>query len=236
MRRYDIVSLIPLILTIVTFALAAPVQVQEKRQAPEDVITVLGKRTMDEDFYMVFGNLRFDENGLVNPNPAAVHLQEPAPPPDVPLPNVAGAHVPPPNVAEAHVLPPNVVGVHVPEVHVPQQGPADSDRESIELDGDAPPGSSESGHSDSLPTSPGWSTQSEGWYTAPSSVGSDSDSDRWSTISNAPSEASQSENLKAADEEMRGKAKVSRRISGTASGSKLKKKRGSRGPANPIDF
>ena len=56
MRRYDIVSLIPLILIIITFALAAPVQVQEKRQAPEDVITVLGKQTLDEDLYTMFGS------------------------------------------------------------------------------------------------------------------------------------------------------------------------------------
>jgi hypothetical protein len=51
MRRYDIVSGILLILSIIRFALAAPVLVQEKRQAcgdvahiPRDVITVLGKR------------------------------------------------------------------------------------------------------------------------------------------------------------------------------------------------
>jgi hypothetical protein len=51
MRRYDIVSGILLILSIIDFALAAPVFVQEKRQAwvdvmhiPKDVITVFGKR------------------------------------------------------------------------------------------------------------------------------------------------------------------------------------------------
>jgi hypothetical protein len=51
MRRCNIVSGILLILSIIDFALAAPVLVQEKRQAsvdvvqiPEDVITVLGKR------------------------------------------------------------------------------------------------------------------------------------------------------------------------------------------------
>jgi hypothetical protein len=51
MRRYDIVSGILLILSIIDFALAAPVLVQEKRQASvdvlhtlKDVITVLGKR------------------------------------------------------------------------------------------------------------------------------------------------------------------------------------------------
>ena len=51
MRRYDIVSRILLILSIVDFALAAPVLVQETRQAgvdvghiPEDAIPMLGKR------------------------------------------------------------------------------------------------------------------------------------------------------------------------------------------------
>jgi len=55
MRRYDIVSGILLILSTVDFALAAPVLVQEKRQAcvdvvhiPRDVITVLGKRGGEE--------------------------------------------------------------------------------------------------------------------------------------------------------------------------------------------
>ncbi|KAF8491694.1 hypothetical protein F5888DRAFT_964582 [Russula emetica] len=56
MRRYDIVvSGILLILSIIDFALAAPVLAQEKRQAlvdviniPKDVITVLGKRGDEE--------------------------------------------------------------------------------------------------------------------------------------------------------------------------------------------
>ena len=55
MRPYDVVSGILLILSIIDFALAAPVLVQEKRAGidavhmiPKDVITVLGKR-MDED-------------------------------------------------------------------------------------------------------------------------------------------------------------------------------------------
>ena len=48
MRRYDVISGAIFILSIVVFALAAPVLVQEKRQAyvdiPKDVISVLGKR------------------------------------------------------------------------------------------------------------------------------------------------------------------------------------------------
>jgi hypothetical protein len=55
MRRSDIVFAILLILSIIDFAHASPVLVQEKRQAwvdveniPRDVITVLGKRGADE--------------------------------------------------------------------------------------------------------------------------------------------------------------------------------------------
>ena len=55
MRRYDIVFGILLILSIIDFALAAPVLTQEKRQAdvdalhmPKDVMTVLGKRGDEE--------------------------------------------------------------------------------------------------------------------------------------------------------------------------------------------
>ena len=55
MRRHDVASGILLILSIVVFALAAPVIVQEKRQEcadvvhiSKDVITVLGKRGDEE--------------------------------------------------------------------------------------------------------------------------------------------------------------------------------------------
>jgi hypothetical protein len=191
MRRYNIVSRIILIITVIAFALAAPVLVQEKSQAgidvvhvPGDVITVLGKRILEEDFDVLWDGWWHYLNVLGEPPPppivwrnrypAAVHLQEPAPPSNVP--------------------PPTLARVHMPEVHVPPQDPADSDRESMKLNDDAP-------------------LESLG-----SSTESDSDPDRWSTISNAPSAASLSENLKAADAETRGKAKVSRRISGTTSG------------------
>jgi len=56
MRRYDIISGILLILSIIDFALAAPVFVQEKRQAsvdvvhiPKDLTTVLWERGEDEE-------------------------------------------------------------------------------------------------------------------------------------------------------------------------------------------
>jgi hypothetical protein len=72
MRRYNIVSGILLILSFIDFALAAPVLVQEKRQAwvnlmhiPKDVIIMLGKR-WDEDLEKLWGEY-FDNSG---------HLQE----------------------------------------------------------------------------------------------------------------------------------------------------------------
>ena len=60
MRRYNMVSWILLILTVITFALAAPVLVQDKRQAWVDVVhvpevvTILGKRIMDKDLDVVW--------------------------------------------------------------------------------------------------------------------------------------------------------------------------------------
>ncbi len=295
MRGHDIVPRTLLILTVITFALAAPVLVQEKRQAcadedhvHRDVITVLGKRAVGDDLHMLWdGPWRFGNVwGEAEEHVPEVH----APPPNLagvdvpevhaPLPNLVGVvvpevHAPPPNLAGVHVPgvhmpmdgpwdfgnvrggaeeyvpgvhapPPSPAGVHGPEVHgpwdfwnlglpegqvpavrVPSHGSEDSNRESMELGGDAPPASPESGHSLSPPMSPQSSTKSEDWYTAPSSLGSstesnsDSDSNRWSTISNAPSVESQSDNLKAADAELirfKGKAKVERRISGTAGG------------------
>jgi hypothetical protein len=166
MRRYNIVSRIPLILTAITLALAAPVLVQEKRQVPEDVITVLGKRILAEDFDMMWDVWWHHLNVLTDIPP---------------LPQL---------------LRPYRAEVKMPEVHVPPQGPADSDRKSMELVSDAPPEAPQS--------SQGSSTETE--------------SDQWSTISNAPSEEPQPEDLKAADSDLKVKEKVLRRISGTASG------------------
>ena len=166
MRRYNIVSRIPLILTAITFALAAPVLVQEKRQVPEDVITVLGKRILAEDFDVMWDVWWHHLNVLT----------------DIP---------PPPQL-----LRPDRAEVRMPEVHVPLQGPADSDRKSMELVSDAPPEAPQSSLGSSESTEP----------------------DQWSTISNAPSEESQSEDLKVVDSDLEGKEKVLRRVSGTASG------------------
>jgi hypothetical protein len=216
MRRHNIVSRIILILTVITFALAAPALVQEKRQAfidaahaPEEVITVSRKRMEEQDMWLEYA-MRYYDNVLGHLNPAGIH-------PDVPPPDLAGVHVPPQNPADS-----DRESMDLNDYSAPAS-PADSDRESMDLDDDAMPATSlESGHSHSSSTNPEGSTESEDWHTAPSSPGSsteeDEDEDYWSTISDVPSAESPSENLEAADSEGRGKAKVSRRISVTASG------------------
>ena len=62
MRRYDILFGILLILSIIDFALAAPVLVQEKRQAYADVVhtpkgarTALRKRVGEDDLVKLVG-------------------------------------------------------------------------------------------------------------------------------------------------------------------------------------
>ena len=105
-------SRIFLILTVITSALAAPVQEQEMGQTcvdavhvPEDVITVLEKRILpaEKDLDVIWTAWWHFLNVLGKPPPR----------PQLPL---ARVHVPPHNLA-----------------------PADSDHESVELDGDAPP-------------------------------------------------------------------------------------------------
>ena len=237
MRRYNILVvsrtlLIPAVIAF-KFALAAPVLVQEKRQACVDVMNVpdmitvfgsFGKRALDEDLNVLWDGLWHYDNVWRNRNPAAVQPQE-----------LGEVHIPPQSPADTilgswsdhsddDALPESPESGHSHSTHTSL---ANSEPESMVLDGDAPPAStdrsseSEDWHTPS--SSPGWSTKSEDWYTPPSlppsSLGSstESDSDRWSTISNAPSAESQSKNLKAADSEMRGKAKVSRRIFGPTS-------------------
>ena len=110
MCPYNIVSRILLILTFITFALAAPVLVQGKRQAsvnevyaPRDMITMLGKRAIGDDLPLLWGE--------VEDHVPEVH---------VPQPDLAGEHVP-----EVHAQPPNLAQEHVPEVHAQPPNPAD---------------------------------------------------------------------------------------------------------------
>jgi hypothetical protein len=172
MRRYNIVPriLLTLILSVSTFALAAPVLVQERHQSYVNEVHVpraaLGKRALSD--YLLFMLDDFED------------MEGPAE--DEPLRNLAEVPVP-----VVHALPPNlglaevprlaelqVPGVHVlqaaqvPGVHVPPPDPADFDRESMVFDDDAPPGSPEYGHS--LSTSPeSTDSEFEDWHTAPSS-------------------------------------------------------------------
>jgi hypothetical protein len=105
-----------LIFTVTTFALAAPI-------APEDTITVLGKRVIPEDLSALWEIMRHNRNAM-----------EHAPPPNVPAgelqmtevhmppPKPAGvqepeAHMPPLKEPEVYMPPPNLAGVQEPEVH-----------------------------------------------------------------------------------------------------------------------
>ena len=208
MRRYNIVSWILPILTVITFALAAPTLVRDKRQAyvdvvhvPKDVIAVLKKRMDWEpgmwpeyyDFLVGHAHQEVPAQPPMAPNEfydfmvGHAHQEEPAPPPNVPPLN-----------------------------------PVDSDREVMEVDGDAPAWSSESEDSHSEPPSPRPSTKSEDFHTAPSSPGPDSDSDPWSTVLNVPNTESLFENIKASDTEMGDKANVERRISGSVDSDAVK--------------
>ena len=84
MRRYYIVSGILLILPIIDFALAAPVLVQEKRQAgfnvlhiPEDVTTMLEKRGDELDELI----LVYEDHFAKPEEPPATHPSSSSPPP-----------------------------------------------------------------------------------------------------------------------------------------------------------
>ncbi|KAF8491697.1 hypothetical protein F5888DRAFT_964567 [Russula emetica] len=89
MRRYNIVSGILLILSMIDFTLAAPVLVQEKRQTfvdavhvlPKDVITVLGKRgeeDMWEEYINILENLESSSSSsLSEPHHESTNVVQP---------------------------------------------------------------------------------------------------------------------------------------------------------------
>ncbi|KAI0277618.1 hypothetical protein BGY98DRAFT_978613 [Russula aff. rugulosa BPL654] len=221
MRRYNIVSLILLILSV-NFALAAPVRIAENCQecvdvvhVPKGVITVLGKRGDNlEKMMKLFENFdRWWWEGLPESSQSVRPPSSSAPSKSGHGPmQVHAPPAPPPSLAssaESDQDPEPLVG------HPPTPGTGLSTESDLEQDAlpPSPESSIESVHS-----SPEGSTGIEHWYTPPSSPGSDSDSDRWSTISNAPSAGSLFENLQTANEELKLKGMVSRRITGTARG------------------
>ena len=130
MRPYNnnIVSRIILILTVTTFALAVPVLVQEKRrQACVDVVQHTTAGDSDVITVSSLGKRTLEEDFNVLWDGWWHYL------------NVLGESAPPPLPA------PNLAEAHVPEVHVPPQGPVDSDQESMELADDAPRPSTSTG-------------------------------------------------------------------------------------------
>jgi hypothetical protein len=126
MRRYDVVSGILLILSIIDSALAAPVLVQEKRQAsvdvahvPEDVITMLGKR--GNGYLQNFLEEYFKSMGKPLESSDAHASSSSAPPgPDRGSTNVAQA--PAPNAASSSSSPDPLMELPGPSSTVPMQG------------------------------------------------------------------------------------------------------------------
>ena len=88
MRRYDIVSGVFLVLSTIVFALAAPVLVQEKRQAsvdvvhiPKDFVTLLWERGGDEELVEWLGKGIKELNEQVDSKPSVAHASSSAAPP-----------------------------------------------------------------------------------------------------------------------------------------------------------
>ncbi len=199
MHRYSILSRILLILSATNLALAAPVLVQEKRPAcvdvvhvPKDVITVLGKRMDEFRGWLDIARLLvhpLEESGSESGSDFGSEFSS----------EFSSEH----GSMESHT--------------------SDPGRESMDVEPDALPPNpewsteTEPEHLHTPQSSQDWSTESEHWHTPPSSLASstESDSDRWSTISNAPSTESKFENLQAVNNELKGKVKVERHISGT---------------------
>jgi hypothetical protein len=226
MRRYNIVPLILLILSTINFALAAPVLIPENSQVrvdvvrvlPKDVITVLGKRGDElEKMVKLFEN--FDRwwgrnpgsSSAGRPPSSSAQLESGHVPPASPAsstesdwdPESLVWHPPTPSTLAASSTESDSEHESMPSL----ESVSDPDRESMDVDHDAAPppsatpeSSIASGHLHTLPSSPEWSTESEHWYTPASSA------------------ESLFENSQTANDELKGKAKVSRRITGTARG------------------
>jgi hypothetical protein len=143
MRRYYTVSGILLILPIIDFALAAPVLVQEKRQAdvdvahiPEDAITMLGKRG-DELNELWLKALNLNEGHLAKPEESSAARPSSSSPPSgsadgwrdltQPLPSIPGE----PSPVSSHEL----MGAH--PLPNPPRPSTPSDHEMV----DVPPSS-----------------------------------------------------------------------------------------------
>jgi hypothetical protein len=232
MRRYDMVSGILLILSIIDFALAAPVLVQEKRQecddvvhTPGDVITMLGERGFAADQL----DLMWDK--YIKPSRKPVESSDadasssPAPPrPDHGSTNVVQA--PPPNPATTSGL-----DWHLSTYHRKPLSPSSTSSSEFSddewwyegdgLDHELPeahapqPNPDARPSSDSLPVSPDARPPTETEHdvvTPPSpNLGGSKKEPESST-------GSQPEDLQAAIYAAKGKAKQLRRISGTARG------------------
>jgi len=214
MHRYSILSRILLILSATNLALAAPVLVQEKRPAcvdvvhvPKDVITVLGKRMDEFRGWLDIARLLvhpLEESGSESGSDFGSEFSS----------EFSSEH----GSMESHTSDPGRESMDVePDALPPNpEWSTETEPEHLHTPQSSQDWSTEPEHL-TPPSSPDWSTEAENWHTPPSSLASstESDSDRWSTISNAPSTESKFENLQAVNNELKGKVKVERHISGT---------------------
>jgi hypothetical protein len=212
MRRYNIVPLTFLILSIINFALAAPALTPEKRQVrvdvahvPKDVITVLWKRgdTLKE-MEELFANWDRWWGRPARPSSAVR-------PPRISAPSESSrgsmrVDVPPASPASfvEHPSIPSTVSSdskHNPPPSLEPNEPPTGPESSIE-----------SGHLHTLPSSLESPTGSEHWYTAPSSPVSSPVSGGFpigmqSTIPNEPRAESLFENFQTTKDELKGTSK-----------------------------
>lgn len=191
MRRYNIVPLILLILSIINFALAAPILIPEGRKVsvdvahvPKDVMTVLEKRgnLLDklEKLLEDLDKWGEDPESSTESGGSADSLAQhssttgsvTSSEADLDIDSIPSTPSPPESVSDESI--PSLESV------------SDPDREEMVVGHDAPPPSS--------------------------------DSDRWSTISNVPSAESLFENLRTGTDKLKDKVKTERRITGTSRG------------------
>jgi hypothetical protein len=263
MRRYYTVPLILLILSIINFALAAPVLIPERCQVcvgvarvPKDVITVLRKRgdrlEMMEKLFKDFDRLWGSSPRLPSssaPLESGHGSMQVQVPPASPASSTESDWDPESLVWHPPAHPPTPITASSTEHDSEDESmpslvsASDLDRESMDADHDAPASGPESsmgsGPSHTLPPTPESSTGSEHWYTPPSTPGgSNSESEHWYTPPSSPdsgrfpigmhSSGSDSDRrstisrmrraFQTANDALKGKAKVWRRITGTASG------------------
>ena len=128
MRRYEMLSGILFILSIIEFGLAAPVSAQEKRQPcidmiPNDVTAVLGKRAGEvDDIEKLIEKYFTPGQEPIESSDASASPSSAPPGPDHGSANVAQAPMPAPNPAPSTANPDPLKEPSGPSSTVPMQG------------------------------------------------------------------------------------------------------------------